>query len=108
QRHNHLPHLAMFLARLQHLQTPLPRTPFQNIDIDMTHAPTAHLETTRFVEIDRVASNKRGPVIIDDVLFGAADDSEPCAERIARPIGRGAHDTTAGKICTDRVMAASP
>lgn len=100
---DHLSHQAVFLARRQHFQTSLPRAPLEDIDIDMTHSPPAHFETTRFVEIDRVGPNQRGAVIIDYVLCRATDDAEPRAEWITRPIARRAHDVAAGKMRADRI-----
>ena len=104
---DHPPDRPMFRARRQYLETGFLRPPFQNIDINVADAPTAHLEPAGFVQVDRVGTDQRSTVIVDDIFVFGADDSEVCAQRETRPIGRGAHDMMASQASVQSIMPAT-
>ena len=76
----------MLHARAEDLETFLFRAPLQNIDVDIAHAPAFHLQPARFVKIDRIGSDQRRAVIVDDKFLARTDDPEPRSKRKARPI----------------------
>src|SRR4030095_7801374 len=73
------------------------RTPLQNIDVDMAHAPAFHLQTRGFEKIDCAAADQSGAVSMDDKCFGGLHDFEPCSTGEARPSGSSAVNNAAGK-----------
>src|SRR5712692_8499537 len=95
----------MFGPRAEHFQTLFVRAPLQDIDIDITHAPSLHLETGRLVKIDRVRPNQGRTIIVDHVFFLCIDNAKARAQREARPIGRCTHNVTAGEITAESIVA---
>src|SRR5438874_2620386 len=87
---DHLPHAMVFAARREHLQALFLRSPLQNIDIDVAHTPTMHVEAARLVKVDRFGSHERSAVIVNYVFFVCSGNSKPRPEWKTRPIGRGA------------------
>ena len=84
-------------ARGEHGQTSFSRAPLQDIDINVPHPPTAHLEPACFVKIDGVGADESAPVIIDLKDFIGIHNPELGAERETGPIRGGADDFTPGK-----------
>lgn len=94
-------------ARGEHGQTSFIRAPLQDIDINMPHPPTAHLEPAYFVKINRVRADESAPVIIDLKDFIGIHNPELGAEREAGPIRGGADNFAAGEPRTDGVPASA-
>ena len=99
--------MTIVSAWCEHGQTPFVRAPLEDIDINVTHSPTAHLESAGFVKIDGVGADESAPVIIDLKNLLGADDPESGAEGKAGPIRGGAVRVASGKPRTDRVLAAA-
>lgn len=94
----------MFATRAEDLQALLLRAPVQNVDIDMAHAPLAHLQPCWFVKIDGTGSHECRSVIVDDIFLFRIDNAEPCAKREARPIRRRTHHMLARQRCVECVV----
>src|SRR5947208_12008484 len=77
---DHLPHAMVFAARREHLQALFLRSPLQNIDIDVAHTPTMHVEAARLVKVDRFGSHERSAVIVNYVFFVCSGNSKPRPE----------------------------
>src|SRR5438132_13932716 len=77
----------------------------------MAHSPAFHLQSTMFIQINRVRAHQGGAVIIDNVFIFGSDDSEMRAERKPRPIGGStaafaAREMSANRIATSAIFAA--
>src|SRR5215471_17763372 len=99
--------LCVFRPRCEHLEALLFGPPLQNVDIDISHSPAFHLELGRLVEIDRVRSNKRRSVVVDDEFLMCAHDSETRPKRETRPIRGRAHHVTTGQIHSERIFVSA-
>jgi len=94
--------MTIVSAWCEHGQTPFVRAPLEDIDINVTHSPTAHLESAGFVKVDSVGADE---IELKNLL--GADDPESGAEGKAGPIRGGAVRVPSGKARTDRVLAAA-
>src|SRR6476619_7966639 len=91
----------------QHFDALFIRTPLQNIDIDVTHAPAFHFQSCRLVEVNCVGADQGGAVIIDHIFLGGLHNLESSSEGKARPVGRGAANLPVGKVFANGVAAST-
>src|SRR6266480_8122146 len=97
----------MFGAWAEHFKALLLRTPLQNVDVDIAHAPAFHLQLGRLVKIDRAGADQRRSVIVDNKFLSGTDDFKSRPEREARPIGGSAHDMMAGEISAEGISTSA-
>src|SRR5438552_5522511 len=97
----------MLRPRCEHFDALFFRTPLQNIDIHLAHAPAFHFQTRRLVKINRIGTDQSGAVVINHVLLGSLDDFEAGSEREARPVRSSAPNNSARKIFADRVASSA-
>src|SRR5438067_12013404 len=93
----------MLRPRCEHFDALFFRTPLQNIDIHVAHAPAFHFQTRRLVKINRIGTDQSGAVVVNHVLLGGLDDFEAGSEREARPVRSSAQNNSARTILADRV-----
>jgi len=91
----------------QHFDALFIRTPLQNVNIDLTNAPSFHFQSRRLVKIDGVAADQRGAVIIDHIFLGGLHNLESSSEWKVRPVGRGAANLPVGKIFANGIAAST-
>ena len=91
----------------QHFDAFFIRTPLQNIDIDLPHAPAFHFQSCRLVKVNGAGADQSGTVIIDHIFLGRIHDLESSSEREARPVGRGAPNSTTGKTLANGVVSST-
>ena len=94
----------MFRPWRENFQALFVRTPLQNVDINVSDAPTLHLEAGIGEQVDRVCSDERAAVVVDDILLIRADQAKTSAERKTRPIGSRTDDIPAGKVHTNGIV----
>lgn len=68
----------------------LDRSPLQNSNGNVAHAPFIHRFPFRLVNIDGLRTDQGTPVVIHNVLVWQSLDHEACADWILRPICRSA------------------
>lgn len=98
KRNDHPTNKSVVGARSKDCQASFVGTPFEDIDIDVSHAPPPHRQAISFVKIDRARAHERAAVIIDFKSFVGIDDAKSSAERETRPIRGGAKDIVSGKF----------